>query len=82
MRACTARVVAHLPQTLRYAAVTAVGNRLVIAGGSLESGTASDAVLEYVPAAGRVSRLGKLPAPTTHAAAQRRLPPGQRSRSG
>jgi DNA-binding beta-propeller fold protein YncE len=65
----TARVVAHLPQTLRYAAVTAVGNRLVIAGGSLESGTASDAVLEYVPAAGRVSRLGKLPAPTTHAAA-------------
>jgi DNA-binding beta-propeller fold protein YncE len=65
----TARVVARLPQTLRYAAVTAVGNRLVIAGGSLESGSASDVVYEYVPAAGRVFRLGRLPAPTTHAAA-------------
>ena len=64
-----ARVVAHLPAALRYAAVTAVGNRLVIAGGSLENGTASDAVLEYVPAAGHVFRLGTLPAPTTHAAA-------------
>jgi YVTN family beta-propeller protein len=65
----TARVVAHLPQTLRYAAVTAVGNRLVIAGGSLENGTASSSVLLYVPATGRVSKLGMLPAPTTHAAA-------------
>ncbi len=64
-----ARVVAHLPATLRYAAVTAVGDRLVIAGGSLENGSASDAVLEYTPASGRVSRLGSLPAPTTHAAA-------------
>jgi YVTN family beta-propeller protein len=64
-----ARVVAHLPATLRYAAVTAVGGRLVIAGGSLENGTASDAVLEYAPAAGRVQRLGRLPAPTTHAVA-------------
>ena len=65
----TARVVAHLPFTVRYAAVTAVGERLVIAGGSLENGTASDAVLEYTPASGRVLRLGRLPAPTTHAAA-------------
>ena len=64
-----AHVVAHLPATLRYAAVAAVGNRLVIAGGSLENGTASDAVLEYVPATRRVLRLGTLPAPTTHAAA-------------
>jgi YVTN family beta-propeller protein len=65
----TARVVAHLPQTLRYAAVTAVGNRLVIAGGSLENGTASSSVLLYVPATGKVTKLGTLPAPTTHAAA-------------
>jgi DNA-binding beta-propeller fold protein YncE len=65
----TARVVAHLPQAVRYAAVTAVGARLIIAGGSLPNGTASDAVYEYVPAAGRVFRLGRLPAPTTHAAA-------------
>jgi YVTN family beta-propeller protein len=64
-----AHVVAHLPSTLRYAAVTAVGSGLVIAGGSLENGTASDAVLEYVPSTHRVLRLGRLPAPTTHAAA-------------
>ena len=64
-----ARVVAHLPSAVRYAAVTAVGSRLVIAGGSLPSGSASDAVYEYAPAAGRVFRLGRLPAPTTHAAA-------------
>ena len=64
-----AHIVAHLPTTLRYAAVTAVGDRLVIAGGSLENGSASDAVLQYAPTSGRVSRLGSLPAPTTHAAA-------------
>jgi DNA-binding beta-propeller fold protein YncE len=54
---------------LRYAAVTAVGNRIVIAGGSLPNGSASDAVLEYLPATRRVVRIGRLPAPTTHAAA-------------
>ena len=64
-----ARVVAHLPYTVRYSAVTAVGNRLVVAGGSLENGTASDTVLEYVPGAAGVKRIGRLPAPTTHAAA-------------
>ena len=64
-----ARIVAHLPQAVRYSAVTAVGGRLIIAGGSLQNGSASDAVYEYVPAAGRVFRLGRLPAPTTHAAA-------------
>jgi YVTN family beta-propeller protein len=41
----------------------------VIAGGSLENGTASDAVYAFVPETGRVERLGRLPAPTTHAAA-------------
>ena len=64
-----ARVVAHLPHTVRYAAVAAAGNRLVIAGGSLENGTASDSVYAFVPETGRVERLGRLPAPTTHAAA-------------
>ena len=64
-----AHVVAHLPSAVRYAAVTAVGGRLIIAGGSLPSGSATDAVYEYVPAAGRVFRIGRLPAPTTHAAA-------------
>ncbi len=64
-----ARVVAHLPATVRYAAVTAADGRLVIAGGSLENGSASDAVLEFDPASGRVVRIGRLAAPTTHAAA-------------
>ena len=41
----------------------------MIAGGSLEDGTASRAVLEYTPATGRVSRIGELPVATTHAAA-------------
>ena len=35
-----ARVVARLPFALRYAAVAAVGDRIVIAGGSLASGAA------------------------------------------
>ena len=65
----TAHVVAHLPVPLRYAAVTAVDNRIVIAGGSLSNGSASDAVLEYLPATRRVVRIGRLPAPSTHAAA-------------
>src|SRR5581483_6901602 len=37
----TARVVARLPFALRYAAVAVAGKTLVIAGGSLENGTAS-----------------------------------------
>jgi DNA-binding beta-propeller fold protein YncE len=64
-----ARVVAHLPSPLRYAAVAAVGRRLVIAGGSLPTGSASDSVLAFTPASGRVVRIGRLPSPTTHAAA-------------
>ena len=64
----SARVVAHLPFALRYAAVTAAGGAVVIAGGSLENGTASSAVLTYTPGGG-VQRIGRLTAPTTHAAA-------------
>jgi YVTN family beta-propeller protein len=64
-----ARVVAHLPSAVRYAAVTAVGGRLVIAGGSLPSGASTDAVYAFTPSSGRVLRIGRLPAPTTHAAA-------------
>ncbi len=41
----------------------------MIAGGSLENGSASRAVLVYDPAAGKVTVLGRLPVPTTHAAA-------------
>jgi DNA-binding beta-propeller fold protein YncE len=64
-----ARVVAHLPHAVRYAAVAAAGSRLVIAGGSLETGSASDAVYAYTPGTSHVVRVGRLPAPTTHAAA-------------
>ena len=42
---------------------------LVIAGGSLERGSASDVVLTYRPGEARVERIGRLPAATTHAAA-------------
>ena len=65
----SARVVARLPATLRYAAVTTAGGKLVIAGGSLENGTASSAVLEFTPGRAGVRRVGRLPASTTHAAA-------------
>ena len=64
-----ARVVARLPAPVRYAAVTAVGGRLVIAGGSLENGTASAAVYAYTPGHATPVRLGTLPLPTTHATA-------------
>jgi DNA-binding beta-propeller fold protein YncE len=64
-----AHVVAHLPHAVRYAAVAAAGDRLVIAGGSLESGSASRAVYAFDPSTRRVSRTGSLPQPTTHAAA-------------
>jgi YVTN family beta-propeller protein len=63
------RVVARLPSALRYAAVTTAGRRIVIAGGSLPDGTASAAVLSYTPGSATVARIGRLPAPTTHAAA-------------
>ena len=64
-----ARVVAHLPTGLRYAAVTAAAGRIVIAGGTLPDSTASALVQEFDPSTGRVTRVGRLPAATTHAAA-------------
>jgi YVTN family beta-propeller protein len=64
-----ARVVARLPTPLRYAAVAAADGQLVVAGGSTPSGSASSAVLAFDPATHHVRRLGRLPAPTTHAAA-------------
>jgi YVTN family beta-propeller protein len=64
-----ARVVAHLPYAVRYAAVAATSHSLIIAGGSLENGSATDAVVEYVPSTHRLRRIGRLPAATTHGAA-------------
>jgi DNA-binding beta-propeller fold protein YncE len=63
------RIVAHLPVGLRYAAVAAAGASLVIAGGTLPDDSASRAVYRYDPGRRRVTRLGLLPAATTHAAA-------------
>ncbi|HTI33151.1 MAG TPA: hypothetical protein VL422_05695, partial [Miltoncostaea sp.] len=64
-----ATVVAHLPTPLRYAAVTAAGDRVVIAGGSTPDGQASALVRVFDPRTGVVRTVGRLPAPTTHAAA-------------
>jgi len=64
-----ARIVAHLPSPVRYAAVTSAGGKLIVAGGSLPDGEASSQVLEYSPSSGVLRRLGRLPGPTTHAAA-------------
>jgi DNA-binding beta-propeller fold protein YncE len=62
------RVVAHLPTPVRYAAVTAADGVLVVAGGSLPNGTASNAVYLWKPGSRRVRLAGRLPAVTTHAA--------------
>jgi YVTN family beta-propeller protein len=62
------RVVAHLPTPIRYAAVTAAGGVLVVAGGSLPDGSASRAIYTWTPGSPRVRQAGQLPAPTTHAA--------------
>jgi YVTN family beta-propeller protein len=65
----SARVVARLPQAVRYAAVAVAGGRLVVAGGSLEDGSASSAVFEYTPGRRAPVRIGSLGAATTHATA-------------
>ena len=44
-----ARIVAHLPSPVRYAAVTSAGGKLIVAGGSLPDGEASSRVFEYSP---------------------------------
>jgi N-acetylneuraminic acid mutarotase len=64
----TATVVAHLPVGLRYAAATAVGNRLIIAGGA-HNAVATRSILSFDPATGKVTVLGRLPAPVSHASA-------------
>jgi hypothetical protein len=63
-----ARTVAHLPVGLRYAAVSAVEDSIVIVGGTTPTGT-SDAIYRFDPASGRVQRIGRLPQPITHAGA-------------
>ena len=64
-----ARIVAHLPNPLRYAAASSVGGLVVIAGGSLPDGSASRAIYTFDPTRNRVKLIGRLPVATTHAAA-------------
>jgi hypothetical protein len=55
--------VRRLPVALRYAAVTAVGQQLVIAGGMLASGAASNAIFVFDAATDRLHKLkARLPA--------------------
>jgi len=61
------RMVARLPQPLRYAAAARVGSSVLVAGGTSGT-TATDAILRFDPATHRVRRIGRLPAPLTHAA--------------
>jgi outer membrane protein assembly factor BamB len=60
--------VARLPFAVRYAAVAAVGGRLLIAGGAGVDGV-SDAIWSYDPADGAVVQVGVLPQALTHASA-------------
>jgi len=61
-------LVARLPVGLRYPAVAALGNDLVIAGGTSPSG-ASDAVYALDLTTAKVRLIGRLAAPTAHAQA-------------
>ena len=54
---------------LRYAAVAAADGAVIVAGGSTPAGNASDAILRFDPATGRVRKIGRLPHPLTHAGA-------------
>ena len=59
--------VGALPHPLRYAAVAAVGGRLLIAGGT-DGTTARDEILSVDPARHRTRVIGHLPARLAHAA--------------
>jgi hypothetical protein len=63
-----ARQVATLPTGLRYAAVAALGDSLLIAGGRTPAGATRD-VWRYEPRSGRLTHVGLLPSPLMHAAA-------------
>lgn len=61
--------VGSLPQGVRYPAVAALGDRLVVAGGELTSGNPTAAAWEFDPASGRTVPLPALPAPIDHGSA-------------
>jgi len=57
-----------MPRPLRYAALAAAAGGIVIAGGTVGT-NATDTVLRFDPTTRKVKRIGRLPAPVTHAAA-------------
>jgi N-acetylneuraminic acid mutarotase len=61
--------VAALPIGVRYAAVAAVDDKLVVAGGLLADGSETDRIWLVDPSSGSVQTLGTLPQPTAHAMA-------------
>jgi Kelch motif len=62
------RIAGHLPVGLRYAGVAAVGNKILIVGGSTPVAASRD-ILRFDPSTGRVTRIGRLPQPLTHLSA-------------
>jgi hypothetical protein len=60
---------ARLPHGLRYPAVAASGDRLVIAGGILASGAPSSAIYGFDPVSKQVRMLGQLATAVGHASA-------------
>ncbi len=63
-----ARVVGKLPQPLRYASVTALQDKILIAGGDAPGGP-SRQVLLFDPKTAQLSELATLPHPLSHAGA-------------
>jgi N-acetylneuraminic acid mutarotase len=61
--------VATLPDPARYMAVAALGGKIYAFGGETASGGAGDAIQEVDPRAGTAHVIGRLPQPTSHAAA-------------
>jgi DNA-binding beta-propeller fold protein YncE len=64
----TGTVAGHLPAPVRYAAVTAIGGKLIIAGGSVNSSASPD-VYSFDPATATVTKVAQLPDGITHAGA-------------
>jgi N-acetylneuraminic acid mutarotase len=62
----TPAVQARLPVGLRYAAATVAGNGLIIVGGSSPAG-ATNSIYRFDLTSHRVTRIGALPRPITHA---------------
>jgi YVTN family beta-propeller protein len=63
------RVAGHLPVGVRYPAVAAAGNTIIVAGGSTPSATATSDIYAFDVTTGTARRIGALDAPVTHAAA-------------